>query len=734
MGFNERNDILDRTTLLEEIRQRAEAAELARIEAEEARLSQSLSSIEEAPSGSDLESTIEQSALAGYPELQALDEVAFGNKNIPPTREDESAKYERIADLLLSARSKYEREDYDHALRDLDRVATLEASHAEAGALRDEIHKAKNLSERLLREEHRRREEEKKKEELPPLNIVRAARDPVDPQITGDVVNETGESVPTESGEVRKEKRSPALRALSLLGISLVGLLCIATALVVLNQVRVAYFPPTVGLLVLPPNVAHSEAYIADGLTEELLLHLSHLRSVRVFSSNTSRAIRGVDDIATARLLGADYVVQWSIAGTGGGTNIDLTLIETAKKKRVLEYSSGTMHDELPVWCSGVASRIANAIDADAKEMQAAFMTSSVNAEAYQSYLLGRSLLREPRSVPLDSIASALSRVRSLDPTFPYAEALLGWTHILIHASQQEATSPHLEAAQQSLHRALNMGGGSSEVYRLWGVIDFFKSDFQQAVSRLEQSAQIAASDIETQRWLALAYLRTGRNVDAVKAGQTLVERDPRAYSSHLMLATIHLMNNNAGDALRELEFHSDRKSNSHSDEYLVALVGTNQHERAIDILKSRISEDPGSFIAQYDLGRMYQLAGKSRAEWEKAFLQALQLIDDTLKVRPNAATAHSYRGLVFTRLGRFADGLASNAKALALSPSDVYVLYDAARLHALQRNQSSDAARYLVKAMNKRFLAARVLDLDLARLRNNSGFRDLLMQQDISN
>ncbi|MBX2991622.1 MAG: tetratricopeptide repeat protein [Bacteroidetes bacterium] len=733
MGFNKSNDIQDRTTLLEEIRQRAEAAELARIEAEEARLSQSLSAAEETFSCSDPVSTIEESEFDAYPELQVMDEVAFSQENIPPTREDESAKYERIAGLLLSARSKYEREEYEHALRDLDRVATLAPNHAEAGALQHEIQKAKNLSERLLHEEQRRREEEKNKEELLPLNIVRVARESVESQIMGDRKIEAEVPVSTESEEARKEKRSFSLRILSFFGISLVALFGVATVFIVLNQVRVAYFPPTVGVLVLPPSVSHSEAYIADGLTEELLLHLSHLRAVRAYSSNTSRAIRSGDDIATARLLGADYVVQWSIAGTGGSTNIDVTLIQTEQRKPVLEYSSGSMHDELPVWCSDVASRMANAMNVDAKEMQAAFMTSSVNAEAYESYLLGRAMLRESGNVPLDSIISAFSRARSLDPTFPYAETSLGWTHILVHASQQETISPYLDSAQQSLHRAVNLGGGSSEVYRLWGVIDFFKSDFQQAVNRLEQAAQIAASDIETQRWLALAYLRTGRNEEAVKAGQTLVERDPRTHSSRLMLATIHLMNNDAVNALRELEFHSDRKSNSYSDEYLVALVATNQHERAIDILKSRTLEAPGSFIAHYDLGRMYQLAGKSRTEWEKVFLQALQLIDDTLKVRPNSAAAHSYSGLVFTRLGRFGDGLASNANALALSPSDVHILYDSARLHALQRNQSPDAARYLVKAMNKRFFTASVLDLDLARFRNNSGFRDLLMQQDTS-
>lgn len=733
MGFDE--TVQERQRLLEEIQRRAEEAELARIEAEEARFTQTLSAATFLPldeQESDVQTILHASEVA---EQDGRAQEAFlplyqKPANDRPANGQHDAEYkQRVAELLESAHRHYEQEDYEAALRDLDELTALDEHHGEATAFRGDVERANSITQRLREEEQRRKSEESDDQRSsfvippPPVAVPETPSSGFDEQ-------------PAHKKELRAPKVPPPVRAARRKGAArrlfmyvVVGVLLLLgaiTTFVVYDHVRGEYFPPSANLLLLPPTSSNFDARLAAGLAEDLALQLSHLRSINVMVVRPVLGEGGWTDAIQQASLPADAILEWDVKEENGIVTASLSIVRTATSARVLERTLQFPDEKLAEMVGEAASSIAHALDVDAGDMQSEFMTTTMNKEAYDWYLLGRSFMHDGNTVSLDSIAVLFDCARQADPKHPYAEAAFGWANVLLHATLTDTASAYLDQAARSLKRAVSLGGTSAEVYRLWGVIEFFQADYHRAILRLENAQKLAPSDAETQQWLALGYLRVGRKEEALRAGQAAVRSDAAARANHTLLGMIYLANSDYKNALERFETAArlaPDSSGRYPDAYFGALVGLNQHERAIDMLRRRVHDRPRDFVALYDLARMYQLAGKPRVDWEATLRQSLHLIEDTLKTNPAFGPAYSYRGLAQTRLGLFQEGIKSNILAMERSPDDVAVLYNAARIYALQHNKSGEATALLLQALNRRFSPDRFLDLDLAKPRNDPAF-----------
>jgi Flp pilus assembly protein TadD len=120
------------------------------------------------------------------------------------------------------------------------------------------------------------------------------------------------------------------------------------------------------------------------------------------------------------------------------------------------------------------------------------------------------------------------------------------------------------------------------------------------------------------------------------------------------------------------------------------------------------------------------QSAGKPKAEWEEAFLRAEELLKAVLTARPDDALAHSQVALVRTRLGEFREAIAANQRALKLAPTDPTVLYNTARMYAMQ-NDKQQAKEFLAKAVDRYYSLQDILDRDLSSLHTEPDFMKII-------
>ncbi len=741
---------LDREQFLAEIRRRAEEAELARIEAEELKLSAQLAGttlpdksvtpptvedelcahLEQQARGALANNDVQQ-ASQSYDELLRLNPHHPSLENlrgsldqrlttVHPKPTEERTPVERAvprfrrnaASFFQSAREHYNNERYDAALADLDDAQNAEPENSELAALRAEIVKAKELAERIAEEERARALADPDASLfIPPPREVPQPEEPAIP--------EQHLEVPTTEAVPAKARRN-AFASMKIAGLVLLALLGIAAGYVGYTFVREKYFPGSVRILVLPARTSNADMYITDGLTVELISHLAHVPSLEVIAPRTAMNLRSADRVKSIHALDPDYMLQLKAERRGDRFVLHASLTEGTSDDQEFEQEFTATAAELAGFCRAMVPPLVAALDANVKPLE----HTATNAEAFDAYLRGRFALQRADALTLDSAAAALERSCKADPRFEDAEVALGWVRLLQHEATLDTSKEKLIVATYRLRRAINLGAHNAEVFRLWGALDYHNGDYAQALDHLGTAVRLAPSDAEAHRRRALAFVRAANLDAALNAARSAAQLDPHNSLARETYGLLLMLKGENESALKEFDADQrNRAAGSATEAHLTALVATNNHEAALDILLERAKHSPDDYVLLYDLGRMYQLAGKPKTLWEESLDRAHQAILQELKRDTMTARAYAYLGLVQTRLGDFAEGAASGKRALALAPHNVVIRYLVARIYALQREKLDEGFEQLALAVQQRLMLDCLLDLDVQNLRNDPNF-----------
>ncbi len=767
MALDDVNSPFDRERFLEEIKRRAEEAELARIEAEELKWNaqfagESLPSIVETTTDIEeelsahllkqlrdsLTSNDKQRASAAYdemillnpqhPELNALEDrlrtLHQSQEKTTRPQDDEPQQDEPQRDE--PQRGEPRRGEVEHSGSEQFDEWTFsrpEAPPAESNPSllfdsNDDLRHRRHSCDLEPTADDRRRSDYSS-DEAPPRSQDRERDDQTNGTLDGvkakpqeDEPNKNAASVPADRTPLKKpgeETRKGGWVRWKTLALPLVALFCLAAAYTAYKFVQEKFFPTRIRLLVLPARTSTAEMHITDGLTEQLISGFAHIPSMEVFAPKTILSLRGADWMKSVQMLGADFVLQLKFEHHGDQIAVNVSLTEAGSGNH--EHAFTLPADKLAGICGAIVPHVASALGI---EVESPEIHHPANAKAFIAYLLGRYALLHPDGASLDSAASAFQRSCAADPSFPDAEAALGWTRILQYEASPESSQQKLAEAKNHLSRAMNLGARSSEVHRLWGAIAYHTHDVAKAVEHYSRAIALAPSDAESQQRASLAFLRALNSEEAQQTASAAAVVDPfnpEARSLYGMLLMLRGDNANAVKQFVAAQRHNPAARVS--DEHLAALVAVNDHEGALDILRDRAVKQPDDYIVLHDLGRMLQLAGKPKAQWEEALLKARKFIHTILKNDSSDGRAHAYLGLVSTRLGAFAEGISSAHRALAKTGSDVGTRYLVARIYALQRDKLSEGFVQLSSAAHQRLIVSALLDLDLQNLRNDPDF-----------
>jgi len=218
-----------------------------------------------------------------------------------------------------------------------------------------------------------------------------------------------------------------AIVAATVVGVGLV----VATWLIAIQRPRGS--PDTVAVLYFD-NLSRdtSDAYVADGLTEELITRLGQIERLQVKSRTATQRYRGrpIDDpAALGRALGAAHLVSGSVQRGGGRLRVTVELTRAATGVRVWGESYDRSSDDLmavevdiaQAIAAGVGGRLAPA------ERRSLAARPTLNPAAYDYFLRGNYFLarRSPREVRL-AIEQYEQAVR-VDSGFTGALARIGY-------------------------------------------------------------------------------------------------------------------------------------------------------------------------------------------------------------------------------------------------------------------------------------------------------------------
>lgn len=324
-----------------------------------------------------------------------------------------------------------------------------------------------------------------------------------------------------------------------------------------------------------------ADAYLAHGMTEELIARLGQLSRLSVKSRNAVLPFRNraADPASMGRTLGATHLVSGSVRRAGQRVRVSVELVQVSNGTRVWgEQYDQTDSDVLAIQDS-VASGIARAIAGrlGAGERASLTVRPTRNAAAYDHFLRGNYLLAARERTEVGRAIEEYERAARLDPSFAQAlaRAAFGYAlHInwgwfassqasdsllarafvaLDRAMQLDSMSSDVwmtrglllshkhprafQGVDESLSRATALDPQNAEAHHMRGWLLWLAGQDSLALSSYHRAVALDSSRAITYNSLARSYYVMRRFADARRASERTVALDPRFADAYVWLA-----------------------------------------------------------------------------------------------------------------------------------------------------------------------------------------------------
>jgi non-specific serine/threonine protein kinase len=219
-------------------------------------------------------------------------------------------------------------------------------------------------------------------------------------------------------------------------------------------QPRIAVLPFT------DMSPAQDQDYFCQGLAEEIIGHLTHVRGLHVVSRTSSFAFkdRPEDVREIGRALGADHVLEGSVRKADQRLRVTAQLITAADGLHLwAERYDRELRDVFAIQ-DEIATRIVQAlrVELSDSERRAMARTTTPTVDAYDFFLRGLQFFYRTRRADLEHAIEMFRRAAETDPAFARAHAGLAYCHCYLffyHGGEPA----HLERALEASERALRL-------------------------------------------------------------------------------------------------------------------------------------------------------------------------------------------------------------------------------------------------------------------------------------
>jgi adenylate cyclase len=290
-----------------------------------------------------------------------------------------------------------------------------------------------------------------------------------------------------------------------------------------------------------------ADAYLADGLTEEVLSTIATVRGLEVVSrTSVLRYPAGVDKSATqiGRELNAGSLLGGSVRKSGSRIRITAQFVDAPTDRQLWgETFDGDLADVFGMQ-KEIATRVAQALSTSlgAQHAPAPRSRPTPNVEAYILFLKGRAAYREATREGLERAIELYGRAVAIDST--YAEALAGIAagYLRIGFWEMAPSRDALLKAREFSDRALAIDPGLLEARlsraRLYRVLDW---DFERSDAEYRTILTDSPHAADVRARLANDLSDSGRYEEAAREARRAMELEPQS-SSVVELAGVALL------------------------------------------------------------------------------------------------------------------------------------------------------------------------------------------------
>ena len=280
-----------------------------------------------------------------------------------------------------------------------------------------------------------------------------------------------------------------------------------------------------------------SDAYLADGLTEEITTSLGRLgRLAVVVPSAVRRAqrVRGDDVRALGRALNVQWVVDGSIRRSGDHLRVDVRLVDAGRETEAWSDAYTRATTDLFAIEADIAREVATGIAGTlAPAERTTLARPAPNPVAHDRVLRGNFYLARRTQADAVRAVAEYEQATRLDPSYAEAFGRLAVAYVLIHnwAWQFPGLSRDsvLARAETDAHRALALDSSSAVAWLAEGAerMERFARTMEGAVPALGRSVAIDPRQADALHLLGVAQVTLGHDSAGITALMQALALDP---------------------------------------------------------------------------------------------------------------------------------------------------------------------------------------------------------------
>jgi TolB-like protein/thioredoxin-like negative regulator of GroEL len=297
-------------------------------------------------------------------------------------------------------------------------------------------------------------------------------------------------------------------------------------------------------------NIEADSSYVADGLTEEIIIELSKHPSFRVISYASAMRLKDKVLQNAARELDVDYILEGSIRRNGDMLRVTLQLRNVdASEAQWSERYSGTlaelfdMHDQVAAAVTAqLTQHTASPTSARKEKLEDSQAVESYLRARYEMYKFSREGLQQAEQHLSNGLVVVGPNIRLL--------ATLGHVYARYSEIGLDPEGQLLEKAAGCATAVFDLDPDSPLGYALLGHVQFHSGALRSAREPLERSVAARATDPDTHLMLGYLYALIGRNQQASDLFAEALTIDPLTPINHCMPGFVALMEGRNTDAL----------------------------------------------------------------------------------------------------------------------------------------------------------------------------------------
>jgi len=322
--------------------------------------------------------------------------------------------------------------------------------------------------------------------------------------------------------------------------------------------------PITTGIAVLPFENRSEEkanAYLADGIQDEILTRLSKIADLKVIARTSTQhyksAPKNLPEIA--KQLGVAHILEGSVQKSGDAVRVNVQLIKAANGSHLWADTFDRKLTDILSVESEVAKTIADQLQArlSGHEEQVIAARPTDSPEAYDAYLRGLAYTLKTLQTTGDALAAQkyLREAVRLDPKFALGWALLSFVDTVSYRTVLQPTVALREEARQAAETALTLQPNLGEALHATGFYHYScLRDYETAVRYFEQARQLLPNSSRILESLAFLERRRGQ-YDRSESYFNEAERlDPRNVSLLVQHGGTYMNLRRFPEALRKLD------------------------------------------------------------------------------------------------------------------------------------------------------------------------------------